>query len=158
YQRVSTHLALAVADLNHDGRNDFIFADQSQDQVTVRYAQAGPDFEQDRTDGVLAPGAVQSADLNGDGIPDLTVANSGSNEVFVSLGLGTGQSGPARKSFTGTNPAGVTVADLNGDGIPDLVVADEGSNDVTLLLGQGQGASWTLLPGPRLNAQGIGPV
>src|SRR5262249_41157687 len=39
-----------------------------------------------------------------------------------------------------------------------LVVADEGSNDVTLLLGQGQGASWTLLPGPRLNAQGIGPV
>src|SRR5262249_32730319 len=116
YQRVSTHLARAVTDLNHDGRNDFIFANQSQDQVTVRYAQAGPDFEQGRTDGVLAPGAVQATDLNGDGLPDLTVANSGSNEVFVYLGLGNGQFGPARKFFTGTNPAGVTVADLNGDG------------------------------------------
>src|SRR5439155_16684463 len=123
YQRASTHLALVVADLDHDGRNDFIFANQSQDQVIVRYAQASPNFEQDRNDGVLAPGAVQAADLNGDGIPDLTVANSGSNEVFVYPGLGNGQFGPAHRFFTGTNPAGVTVADLNSDGLLDLVVA-----------------------------------
>ena len=45
--------------------------------------------------GVLSPGAVTLADLNGDGIPDLIVANSGSNNVLVYPGLGNGQFGPA---------------------------------------------------------------
>jgi hypothetical protein len=158
YQRTSKHVALAVADLNHNGQDAFIYANQSLDRVVVQYAQPGLSFAQDRSNGVLAPGAVQVADLNGDGIPDLIVANSGSNQVFVYPGLGNGQFGPPQKFFTGTNPVNVTVADLNGDGIPDLVVANEGSNDVTVLLGKGTGANWTLVPGPRLNAHGIGPV
>src|SRR5262249_51568191 len=32
-----------------------------------------------------------------------------------------------------------------------------GSNDLSILLGQGSGTSWTLIPGPRLNA-GHGPT
>ena len=43
---------------------------------------------------MLAPGAVLLADLNGDGIPDLIVANSGGNNVLVYPGLGNGQFGP----------------------------------------------------------------
>src|SRR5262249_38068602 len=103
------------------------------------------------------PGAVSTADLNGDHIHDLLVANSGSNDVLVYLGTGGGAFGPAHTFFAGTSPASITVADLNGDHRPDLIVANEGSNDVTLLLGQGQGASWTLTAGPRLKA-GTGPV
>jgi hypothetical protein len=157
YERTDRHVALAVADLNGDGRQDFIFADAGLDRVTVQYPQPGQTFTQDRSDGVLAPGAVAVADLNGDGIPDLVVANSGANNVLVYLGMGNGQLGLARSFFAGTNPAGITVKDLNGDGIPDLVVANEGSNDVSLLLGQGRGPDWTLAPGPRLKA-GAGPV
>ena len=66
---------------------------------------------------MLAPGAVTMADLNGDGIPDLIVANSGSNNVLIYPGLGNGQFGPALKaqaSSVGTNPVGITVANLNG--------------------------------------------
>src|SRR5262249_47177102 len=114
---------------------------------------------------LLAPGAVRAADLNGDGILDLVVANSGANTVLVYLGTGGGQFAPAQSFFAGTDPAGVTVADLNGDGIADLVVANQGSNDVTVLLGQGQGSHWTLSNGPRLRLfdpatgqSGIGPV
>ena len=74
----------------------------------------------DQSTGLLAPGAVKLADLNGDGIPDLIVANSGSNNVLVYPGLGNGQFGPAVNGghgfFTGTNPVGITVADFNGDG------------------------------------------
>jgi hypothetical protein len=109
---------------------------------------------------------VAVADLNGDRIPDLIVANSGGNSVLVYPGLGNGQFGPAlnggRGFFTGTDPVGVTVAGLNGR--PDLVVADRGSNDVTILLNQATaGGGFTFVPGPRLSLktateQGIGPV
>src|SRR5262249_56125078 len=99
---------------------------------------------------LLAPGAVRAADLNGDGILDLVVANSGANTVLVYLGTGGGQFAPAQSFFAGTDPVGITVADLNGDGIADLVVANQGSNDVTVLLGQGQGSAWTFTNGPRL--------
>ena len=100
------------------------------------------------------------ADLNGDGIPDLIVANSGSNNVLVYPGLGNGQFGPELNGgqgfFTGTDPVGITVANLNGR--PDLVIANEGSNDVSILLNEATaGGGFTFVPGPRLQA-GIGPT
>ena len=110
--------------------------------------------------GLLAPGAVVLADLNGDGIPDLIVANSGSNNVLVYPGLGNGQFGPelngGKGFFTGTNPVGITVANLNGR--PDLVIANEGSNDVSILLNVATAdGGFTFVPGPRLQA-GLGPT
>jgi hypothetical protein len=170
YRRLNRSVTLAVADLRGTGEQDIIFADQSLDRVAVQYAQPGQTFTQTRQDGILAPGAVKVADLNGDGIPDLIVANSGGNDVLVYPGLGNGQFGPAQSFFTGTNPVSVTVAYLNDDMVkdpttgqmidptPDLIVANQGSNDVTILYGQGQGANWTLKPGPRLDAHGLGPV
>ena len=108
---------------------------------------------------MLAPGAVLLADLNGDGIPDLIVANSGGNNVLVYPGLGNGQFGPPVNGTAGfpvgTDPTGLTVANLNGQ--PDLLVADTGSNDVSVLLGQGSGSSWTMISGPRIQTD-AGPV
>src|SRR5262249_44134511 len=144
------HIALAVADLNGDGRKDLIFGNESLDRVSVEYGGAGTNVVGDRSSGILAPGAVSTADLNGDGRPDLIVANSGGNSVLVYPGIGNGQFGARREFFAGTGPISVTVQDLNGDRIPDLVVANAGSNDVSILRGQGKGAAWTLTPGPRL--------
>jgi hypothetical protein len=161
YQRAERNIALAVADLNGDGRPDFVFADEALDHVSVQFSQSSRRFTQDRSDGLLAPGAVSTADLNGDGVQDLVVANSGGNNVLVYLGTGDGQFGPAHTFFAGTNPAAITIQDLNGDGLLDLVVANEGSNDVTLLLGQArlspEGEQWTLTPGPRVHSAGQGP-
>ena len=113
----------------------------------------------DQATGLLSPGAVKLADLTGNGIPDLIVANSGSNNVLVYPGLGNGQFGPALNGghgfFVGTNPTAITVANLNGQ--PDLIVANSGSNDVSILLGQGSGSNWTLVPGPRIKTD-AGPV
>ena len=112
---------------------------------------------------MLAPGAVVLDDLDDDGIKDLIVANSGSNNVLVYPGLSNGQFGPAVNGghgfFTGTNPVGITVADVDGDPEhrPDLVVANKGSNDVSILFNQSQGDNITFTPGPRLKA-GSGPV
>jgi hypothetical protein len=156
YQRIDRHVGLAVSDLADAGGPDFAFADQSLDRVTFQ-AEQSTTFQQGRQNGVVAPNSLQFADLNGDGIPDLIVTNSGGNNILVYLGLGNDRFGTAHRFFTGTDPAGVTVGDLNGDGIPDLVVANEGSNDLSIWFGQGRGADWTMTPGPRLDA-GVGPV
>ena len=101
----------------------------------------------DRATGLLAPGAVQLADVSGDGIKDLIIANSGSNNVLIYPGLGDGQFGDAVNGghgfFTGTNPAGITLADVNDDKKPDLVIANKGSNDVSILINQSSGNNIT---------------
>src|SRR5262249_40943485 len=96
YQRLDRHMGLAVADLNNDGQSEFVFANEALDAVTVQTA-ATPDFQQGRSDGVLDPNAVKTADLNGDGIPDLVVANGGSNNILVYLGLGNGRFAAAQR-------------------------------------------------------------
>jgi hypothetical protein len=158
YQRTDGHMALAIADLKGNGQQDFIFADAGLDRVNVQYPQPGQSFTQDRSDGILAPGAVEVADVGG--TQYLVVANSGANDVVV-YRIVNGQPDTDPRTvhtyFAGTDPVGITVADVNQDGIPDVVVANEGSNDVSILLGQGSGSDWTLVPGPRLRA-GAGPV
>jgi hypothetical protein len=83
--------------------------------------------------------AVAIADLNGDGKPDLVVANYLSNSVSVLLGNGNGTFQPQSAFATGSGPLSVAAADFNGDGKLDLVVGNYGSQSVSVLLGNGDG-------------------
>jgi hypothetical protein len=140
--------------------NGFVFGDKAQDEVTVSSGlqRAAPNFAQGRANGILAPSAVQVADLNGDGIPDLIVANSGTDQLFVYPGLGNGRFEPTPRvvSTGGVDPVTLTVADVNNDGIPDVIVANLQSNNVSVLLGSGRGTQWQLQPGQLVRA-GQGP-
>jgi hypothetical protein len=80
------------------------------------------------------------ADINGDGKPDLTVANFSSNRVSVLLGNGDGTFQPATGFATVNAPLGVAVGDLNGDGKPDLAVTNFSTNSINILLGNGDGS------------------
>ena len=86
------------------------------------------------------PMSVAVGDFNGDGVPDLVVANRVFNNVSVLLGNGDGTFQAAQPISAGTRPIFVAIGDFNGDGKLDLVVANEGSNNVSVLLGNGQGA------------------
>jgi hypothetical protein len=84
--------------------------------------------------------SVAVTDLNGDGNPDLVVANSGSADVSVLLGKGDGSFNPAVNYPAHTAPRSVAVGEVNGDGKLDLVVVNSSSDDVSVLLGNGDGS------------------
>jgi hypothetical protein len=85
------------------------------------------------------PISVAVADLNGDGISDLAVANQASNNVSVILGNGDGTFQAPLSFAVSATPRAVAIGDFNGDGLLDLAVANQGSNDISVLLGDGDG-------------------
>jgi hypothetical protein len=105
---------------------------------------------------------VVAGDFNGDGKPDLAVANQGSGEVSVLLGKGDGTFQAAVNYGTGVGSASVvTVGDFNNDDKPDLaVIAGTG---VSVLSGNGNGnfqsaVNYAIGPGANrsLNALVVG--
>ena len=91
-------------------------------------------------------GSVAIGDFNGDGIPDLAVANEDINNVAILLGNGNGTftQTPVSPS-TASGISTIAVGDFNQDGKLDLAVAN--GNIVTVLLGNGDG-TFTTAPNP----------
>jgi VCBS repeat-containing protein len=88
------------------------------------------------------PASVAVGDFNGDGNPDLAVANQLSGTVSVLLGSAGGSFTRQTPDLTvGGFPTSVAVDDFNGDNDPDLAVTN-GFGYVSVLLA-GNGASFT---------------
>jgi hypothetical protein len=85
------------------------------------------------------PVAVRSADLNGDGKPDLAIVNSESNTVSVFFGQGDSTFVHSADYATGGRPSSVAIGDLDGDGKPDLAVPNFYDRTVSVFLDNGDG-------------------
>ncbi|HLZ43836.1 MAG TPA: FG-GAP-like repeat-containing protein [Candidatus Sulfotelmatobacter sp.] len=157
--------SVAVADVSGDGKPDIIVANECASgsngnctpggTVGVLLGNGDGTFQTAVAYGSGGDGAfsVAVADVNGDGKPDIVVANHDSDNVGVLLGNGNGTFQTAVVYGSGgLYPYKVVVADVNGDGKPDLVVANcsEGCDNsdsnpgvVAVLLGNGDGSFQT---------------
>jgi hypothetical protein len=166
--------SVVVADLNGDGKPDLIVVNRatgnSEDNGSIRVLLGNGDgtFGPPQTvDENTDPVSVAVADVDGDGNPDLVVANLGTynktNHRFeypgiqVFMGNRYGTFGSSQTFYAGPNPSSVAVADVNGDGKPDLVVANsvwkvpstgkyEGNGSISVLIGKGHGSFGPLQP------------
>jgi hypothetical protein len=146
--------SVIVADVNHDGKSDLIVVnfwasdqDLSHSTVSVLLGNGDGSFQDavPYDSGGAWALSVAVADVNGDGKPDLAVANSNQGTVGVLLGNGDGTFQPAVSYSLGGLGAGwVAIADVNGDNKPDLAVAscgaDSCSSGVGVMLGNGDGS------------------
>ncbi|MEG4578342.1 FG-GAP-like repeat-containing protein [Microcoleus sp. MON1_C5] len=87
----------------------------------------------------ISPISLSIGDINGDGKPDLAVANRDSDTASILLNTSaTGASTPTfatKVDFpTATTPTSVSLGDFNGDDKPDLAVANRDSNTASILL------------------------
>lgn len=150
--------ALALADLNGDGKIDVVAADATG--IDVLLGNGGGTLGSVQT--FASSGSLSSiaiADFNSDGKPDVAAANplSGGIALFRGNGDGTFQSAQTMLLAGGSVPLSVVSGDFNGDGKPDLIVAFSPSDNtqpggIAVLLGNGDGTFQTplniTLPGP----------
>ena len=136
-------VAVAVADLNGDGKPDIAVANgctvctsDGVFGVGVLLGNGDGTFQAAQNYALpgLGPSSVAIGDVNGDGKPDLLAvtgcfsnSNCANGGIWVLFGNGDGTFQPGLAySSGGINARGIAVADVNGDGKLDLLVTNCG--------------------------------
>ena len=117
--------ALAVTDMNHDGRPDLIYYGEPKELV-VQYNLGTNGWSAAKRwpieDGVLSPNALATGDLNGDGLPDVLLL--GENAIYFLAQQKDGTlAEPEQIPFSGLVRS-VQILDVNGDGREDLMLVN----------------------------------
>lgn len=170
---------IQIVDVNGDGIPDLLYANYGDGSLGVRLGVGDGTFGAQTeyflgggVNGYSSPIEVVVADLNGDGKPDVIVAddaydfianaavgyvyvfmnNGNSTKPFPStpqiVDIGDQHAPPTLDSYPG--PGTVAVGDFNQDGIPDLAVGtDEGT--IYTLMGNGDGTFQAPVMYPAVN-------
>lgn len=127
------------SDIDGDGKPDLVLTNRFSGTLSV--------FRNTSTLGTLSfaskvdfttgnePMSVHIGDIDGDGKPDLAVANYGSTTVSVLRNTSTSGtiSFATKVDFAaGFFPNSLKINDINGDGKPDLIVANRGAGTVSV--------------------------
>ena len=141
---------LTTGDFNGDGKLDLAAVNNfgnGSSSISVLLGNGDGSFISKSGDYATGydPYGVVAVDLNGDGKPDLAVANIYDSTISVLLNSGGGVFQPRVDYPVAASPAAVVAGDFNRDGKMDLAVLDQncpsscGLGLVSILLGNGDG-------------------
>ncbi len=157
-------LDIAVGHLNADEHLDVAVPALNHGEVMILIGNGNGTFQVGDPVSTGDPLALAIADLDGDGVNDLAVANGAildavraageaanlsEGTVSVFLGTGKGTFRPRPSVAVGKTPRSLALGDVDGDGAVDLVVANAYSHDISVLRNRGDG---TLIPAARYPA------
>ncbi len=127
--------AVAVDDMNHDGKADLVILPYEPDvkepgqvSVTILQGDGKGSFTKMNSSplpltGCRGPDRVATGDLNGDGFRDIAVLCAENNKLLLFFGA-KDNSFRVETVEIQTGWSGLAVADLNGDGKDDIVVTN----------------------------------
>ncbi|MDG1499715.1 MAG: VCBS repeat-containing protein [Planctomycetota bacterium] len=139
-------MALAVADLDRDGKQDLVSLGQNDQGYSVMgsFTAAGTSVSLSEYAG-QDPWDLAVADYDGDGLEDLAVACRGANSISLMPGTGLLKNGKpafaqARRVKVGTNPLGIAALDMNGDDKPEVATLDAADGSLSILVNDSFGS------------------
>lgn len=169
--------SVAVGDIDGDGKPDMVTANGNSNTISVfrNTSSNGSISFAARVDFIAesSPNSLTVVDIDGDGKPDVIVANGGYTiSVFRNTSNSDNISFAARVDFAaGQAPNSIAISDIDGDGRLDVVMANTGSNTVSIFRNQivitsisknyqaeNRGIIFTLYPNPfteYVNVKGL---
>jgi hypothetical protein len=130
-------LAFAIADFTHDHILDLAAANNGGSQIEFLAGNGHGVFTLISTYPVSTPPiALVTKDFNGDGFPDLAVADEAVNNLDsnVTVFESSGTSFVVKRYPYGHEPRSIVAADMNHDGKLDVITANEFNGTVDIFL------------------------
>lgn len=140
--------SITLGDFNRDGNPDLATTDigtysngyiSGNGFVSILLGRGDGTFQEAVNYSVgLVPYSAVVCDLNGDGLPDVVVANAYSNSITVLVGRGDGTFATSMNFVTGepSTPFSLALSDFNGDQKDDIATANFVDSSISVLINQ----------------------
>jgi hypothetical protein len=130
-------LAIALHDMNADGRMDLIYSSAKGDNMFISYSRGDGTFEDEIAfSGGGGPLNFTVGNFNDDALPDVAVANSRASSFSVVVRRPNGSFIYPTRDYVvdGGTVLAITDADFNKDGLTDIAVASNFKNTIEIYL------------------------
>ncbi len=129
---------VVLADIDGDDIVDALVSGEQSDAIFLHSGLGDGTFAPPTQIAVASVRSISVADINADGLTDITTANS-NGTVSILLATGAGQFSTPVNLPVGSLPGAIMTADVDADGDLDVVVLSRGDLRMDVLLGNGDG-------------------